>query len=141
MENKRKIYSEDVNYWKTSKTAPDTWINKAIKEIEKAGGIVIARGNAMDIVSGEAFMLKFNFGQDCFHVIWPVLESKTGNELAARRQSATMLYHDVKAKCISAKIIGIRRSFVAFLVLEDGYTMDRKIVDHELLVPLLVGGE
>jgi hypothetical protein len=134
------IWAEDINYWKTSRTAPDTWMGKAVSEIEKANGVVTSQAFAMDIISGEVFMLKFRFGDDCFHVFWPVLESKTGDIRAARRQSATMLYHDIKSKCISAKILGVRRAFVAFLVLTNGITADEIAKSSDISVPLLIEG-
>ena len=41
---------------------------------------------------------------------------------AARIQAATMLYHDVKAKCVSAVALGTRASFLTYLMLPDGRT-------------------
>lgn len=34
-------YAEKLNYWKTCTIAPDTWIEKTKKTIEKFGGRVI----------------------------------------------------------------------------------------------------
>jgi hypothetical protein len=51
-----------------------------------------------------------------------VLPSEKGNELAARRQAATMLYHDTKAKCLSAVVLGTRIAFFSYLLLPDGRT-------------------
>jgi len=42
------------------------------------------------------------------------------NEASARIQAATMLYHDVKARCVSAKVIGKRTAFFSYLMLPDG---------------------
>ena len=33
-------YAEDVNYWKTGQSAPDTWLDHAKTEIAAAGGAV-----------------------------------------------------------------------------------------------------
>ena len=35
-------YAEDINYWKTGTSSPDTWIATARKEIVAAGGKIIA---------------------------------------------------------------------------------------------------
>lgn len=67
-------------------------------------------------------MLEFEFGKDRFRAVWPVLPSKTKNERAARIQAATMLYHDVKAKCVAAKVHGVRAAFFQYAVLPDGRT-------------------
>lgn len=113
------IYVEDVNYWKTSTSAADTWIERAKKEIEAIDGSILseAYGNQGD---RAAFMLLFEIAGDTFKAIWPVLESETGNQKAAKIQAATMLYHDVKAKCVSAKVLGARKAFFGFMLLSDG---------------------
>lgn len=125
------IYAEDVNYWKTGQSAPDTWIDKAKAEIKAAGGTVgsEAFGNQG---GNAAFMLEFMFGRDRFRVVWPVLPSKTKNERAAKIQAATMLYHDVKAKCVSAKVHGVRAAFFQYAVLSDGRTA-AQVAEPELV--------
>lgn len=120
----KKLYAEEVNYWQSSTTQPDSWIAKAKKEIENAavGGKVI--GEAFSNFDGNAaYELTFRIGLDHFRVMWPVLESRTKNEGAARRQAATFLYHDVKAKCMVAKVLGARKAFVGDLLLPDGRTI------------------
>jgi hypothetical protein len=115
------LYAEDVNYWKTGTSGPDVWIDKAKAEIRAAGGKVL--GEAFGNSDGRAaFMLEFAFGADRFRVVWPVLTSKTKADRAARVQAATMLYHDVKAKCVSAKVHGMRAAFFQYAVLPDGRT-------------------
>ena len=116
------IYAEDVNYWKTSRTSPEAWLEKAKREVVKAGGQVLAEGFGSD---GEraAYMLAFSFGDERFKAVWPVLTSKSGNERSARVQAATLLYHDVKAKSVMAKVLGFRAAFFSYLMLPDGRTM------------------
>lgn len=41
-------FANDLNYWKTSRTPPDKWIEKAAKQIEKLGGRVLAQAFACD---------------------------------------------------------------------------------------------
>lgn len=114
-------YAEDINYWQTGQTAADTWIDKAKKEIKSAGGKVIGDVFGNDALTGRsAFMIQFSFGQDAFKLVWPVLPSRSGKERAARIQAATMLYHDVKARCVSAKVIGNRAAFFTYILLPDG---------------------
>jgi len=116
------VYAEDLNYWKTSARAADTWIDMARKEIDRAGGAFQGEVFATDVTGRAAFMLSFALAGDVFRVTWPVLESKTGNWKAAKVQAATLLYHDVKARCLAARVLGARASFMAFLVLPDGRT-------------------
>ncbi|HDY90250.1 MAG TPA: hypothetical protein ENH82_19290 [bacterium] len=118
-------YAEKVNFWKTSKSSPDKWIEKAIKQIENLGGKVLAEHFGNDISSGRsAFLLGFTIGNDTFKFIWPVLKTKSGtDERAARVQAATTLYHVVKAKCLAAVIIGARAAFFESLLLPDKRTM------------------
>lgn len=114
------VYAEDLNYWKTGKSSPDTWIDRARKEIEVAGGTVDNEAFGRDASGRSAYMLAFSFGADRFRVVWPVLESKSGDERAARIQATTMLYHDVKARYVTAKVLGIRSAFFGYLLLPDG---------------------
>lgn len=117
------IYAEDVgNYWKTSTAGPDTWIDKTKAEIKAAGGRVIRDAFGNDEGGNAAFMIEFTFGADAFRAVWPVLPSRTRAERAARIQAATFLYHEVKARCMSAKVLGAKVSFFGYMVLPDGRT-------------------
>lgn len=112
-------YAEDLNYWKTGTSNPDTIMQNAKSEIESINGVI--NGEAfMKVGERSVYMLTFTIGDDLFKAAWPVLESRTGNLLAARRQAATMLYHDVKAKVVMAKVMGARVAFMPFLVLPSG---------------------
>ncbi len=117
-------YAEDIgHYWQTSKTSPDTWMDKAKREIQRAGGQVTAEGFVSETQTGRiAYMLAFTFGDNQFKVVWPVLPSKSGKEKAARIQATTMLYHDVKARCVSAKVRGFRAAFFSYVTLPNGQT-------------------
>lgn len=122
-------YAEEIgHYWKTSQNSPDRWIEKARKQIERLGGKVRAEGfGSAD--NHEAYMLGFEFDGQKFKIVWPVLPSAKGNTLAARRQAATMLYHDVKAKSISASVLGVKSAFFSYLLLPDGRAA------HEVAAP------
>ena len=116
-------HAEDVNYWKTGRSAPDAWLDRAKKEIEKAGGHHLGEGFGSDAATGRsAYMIAFELEGDQFKIVWPVLPSRGENERAARVQAATMLYHDVKARCVSAKVRGARAAFFSYLLLPDGRT-------------------
>lgn len=138
------LYAEDVgNYWKTGTRAPDAWIDLAKKEIGSAGGKVLSEAYGRDDTGRAAFMLEFAFASERFRAIWPVLKSRTNNEKAARIQAATMLYHDVKARCVSAKVLGTRAAFFSYLLLPDGRTA-AQVAAPELVTlypKLLTGGE
>ena len=118
----KKIYGEDVAYWKSSSTSPDTWTDRAKKVITQAGGTVLAEGFGQDNVGRAAYMLAFSFGEERFKIVWPVLASRAGNGKAARIQAATCLYHDVKARAVSAKVLGFRAAYLTYWLLPDGRT-------------------
>lgn len=135
-------YAEEVNYWRTSRSAPDTWMTRAKREIAKAGGQVLGDATGTDATTGRtAFMLAFAFGADRFKVVWPTLVSKAGDERAARIQAATMLYRDVKARCVSAKVMGVRAAFFSYFMLPGGRTTSQVAVPElvEVLPRLNVG--
>ncbi len=115
-------YAEDIgHYWQTGSSSPDTWIEKAKKQIEEVGGVINADAYG-SMGSHAAFMIVFSIDNNKFKVVFPVLESKTGKTLAAKRQAATMLYHDIKAKCIVASVLGTKAAFFSYLMLPDGRT-------------------
>ena len=117
------MYAEEVgHYWKTSSRSPDGWIDKAQRQIEEVGGKILAEGYGSDHTGHAAFMLGFEMDGERFKLVWPVLESKTGNVAAARRQAATMLYHDVKAKAMTARVLGFKTAFFSYLMLPGGQT-------------------
>jgi len=118
-------YAEDIGcYWKTSKSAPDRWIERAKQQIEEAGGVVLGDGFGSDATSGQsAYMLAFELGGTPYKVTWPVLPTKKPIDgLAARVQAATMLYRDIKARCVTAKVLGARSAFFSYLLLPGGGT-------------------
>ena len=117
--------AESINYWRTSQSSPDTWIMRAKNQIEKLGGKVRAEGFGADDQGNAAYMLGFQIDEFKFKVVWPVLPTDDGKSVkAARIQAATMLYHDIKAKCISATVWGPRVAFFRYLLLPDGRTAD-----------------
>jgi len=116
-------YAEEVNYWKTGQSSPDSWIDKAKTEIKAIGGKVLNEAYGSEMATGRsAYMLTFQFSDDVFKAVWPVLPSKTKNEKAARIQAATMLYHDIKNSCVKVKVFGARAAFFHYLMLSDGRT-------------------
>lgn len=118
----KKVYAEDVNYWKSGKTSPDTWILNTKKLIASVNGKV--RGFAFGEMDGKsALVLMFEIGDDKFKLTWPVLESRTGDTVSANRQAATMLYHDVKARVVAVKVLGPRVAFIPWLLLPTGQTV------------------
>lgn len=115
-----KIYAEDVNFWKTGKSAPDHWIDLTKKQVVALGGKVTAEGFGSDGEGRAAFMLGFSMAGDNFKIVWPVLPSVRADEKSARIQAATMLYHYVKSICLYALVVGTRTAFFSHLMLDDG---------------------
>lgn len=113
--------AERCNYWKTSRTSPDVWVDMTLALIEQFEGEVLASGYGHERQTGRAaYMIRFRVADETFRMTWPVLPTETGDEVSARRQAATMLYHDVKAKCVSAQVLGARVAFFAWLELPNG---------------------
>ena len=125
-------YAEDIkHYWQNSNSSPDVWIDRAKTIIKDMGGEILADG--FGSAGGQAaFMLAFKFKEQQYKVVWPVLPTHCGKELPAKRQAATMLYHDVKAKAMTASVLGVEVAFFSYMMLPDGR------VSSELAKPELV---
>lgn len=136
-------YAERVKYWKTGKSDPDVWINRTKRQIRQLGGIIKGEAFVKNESGNGAYMLGFELEGDPFKLMWPVLPTKTGDERAAKVQAATLLYHDVVARCMTAVILGNRAAFFAFLVLPDGRTTSQvSIMElNEVLPKMLISGE
>jgi len=113
-------YAEDIkHYWQTSKSHPDLWLTRARKVIESLDGVVLAEGFG-STADKAGYMMAFKIGADNFKVHWPVLPSRTGKAGAAKRQAATLLYHDIKAKAMAASVLGVRAAFFPYMMLPNG---------------------
>lgn len=119
----RRVFAEDVRYWRTRSTSADQALDQAAKLIEGAGGKVMQRGSIMSGASG-ALALSFSLGDDVFRVVWPILPVRrpfNGCEGVARRQAASFLLAHVKARVSEAEVLGMRTSFLPETVV-DGRT-------------------
>jgi len=116
-------FAETVNYWKSGQSSLGAILDKAHSIIERLGGIVTMKAEGIE--NGRAaFLLDFYFADERFRCIWPVLPTrKGGNELAAKRQAATLLFHDIKAKSLKCSIFGPRVAFFEYILLENGQTI------------------
>lgn len=113
------LYAEEVNYWQTSRSSADDWILKACKLIESFGGEIVTEAFGKQGIH-SAYIIHFILSDTNYKIAWPVLESKMGNEKAARVQAATLIYHDIKAKCLTARVLGMRAAFFSYLMLPNG---------------------
>jgi hypothetical protein len=123
--------AENINYWKTSKSSPDSWMDKTEAIIEKLGGDVLVRARGKS-QGRKAFLLEFVFGSDKFRALWPILPSETGNNIAAERQAATLLFYDVKSRSLKFHIFGAKSAFFDFYMIENGKTIGQ-LSDSELI--------
>ena len=114
-------FAEQCNYWKTSSRSPDSWLEKTENIIQDKGGEVLQSGFGNDPAAGRAaYMLRFSIEGQVYKIIWPVLPSDGGSSMAAKRQAATMLFHDTKAKLIAAQVLGPRVAFFQWVELPNG---------------------
>ena len=135
-------YAEATNYWRTSKSSPDLWLARIKELIRNAGGMVLADGFGHDATSGRgAYMVGFELAAERYKIVWPILPTKTGDEQGTKRQAMTMMYHDIKSRIVSAKVLGARAAFFAYLMLPDGRTASQ-VAAPELLdaLPTFLGG-
>ena len=129
------IYAEDLPYWRSGdKTSLDNWLTKASEIIERLGGSVMLR--AMGRLGDQAaYILLCEIGGERYRIAFPILPTRTKTKEAqkwAERQAVTMLYHDVKARSVSAAVLGTRAAFITFLQLPDGRTVS-ETTNRELL--------
>jgi len=119
------LYADMLPYWQTSTTSPDIWLDKAKQEIVKAGGKATKQAYIED--GGIAqYMLGFSVSENSYIITWPVMRPRKPADMrAAKIQAATMLYHDVKSRCISARVLGFAPTFMQYLIV-DGQPMARK---------------
>jgi hypothetical protein len=113
-------YAEDIgHYWQTGKSSPDVWIDRAKKVIQDLGGEIVS--DAFGSANGRAaYMLAFKVKGNTYKVVWPVLPTHSGKEISAKIQAATLLYHDVKAKAMTASVLGVEIAFFSYMMLPDG---------------------
>ena len=132
----QQLYAEQVNYWRTSRSSPDLWLVRIKALIKKAGGTVLADGFGHDALTGRgAYMLGFELQQERYKIVWPILPTKAGDEQSAKRQAMTMIYHDVKSRIVSAKVLRTRAAFFSYLMLPDGRSASQ-VATPELLEAL-----
>ena len=125
------LYADEVNYWKTSNSSPDKWMERTKALIESIDGIITGEGFGSDPSRGHsAYMLGFEIEGQKFKIVWPVLLSKYKEDVAARRQATTFIYHDVKARVMSAKVLGTKAAFFGYLQLPDGRTTTQASVEE-----------
>lgn len=119
----KKEHAEDIRCWKSGSSSPDSWIDKAAALIRKHGGEVLSQAWGHDAINHRsAFQLEFKIEQDVYKIIWPVMPTKHGEINAAKRQAATLLFHDVESKIVTAQVFGARTAFFSWLLLPNGQT-------------------
>ena len=124
-------YAEDVNYYKTSRSGTEAWMERIESEIEKAGGKILQNAFGKDSITKQAaFMVEFELTSGVYKAIWPVLptygysspKDKRLAEKAAVIQAVTALFRDIKNSCVKAKFLGERQAFFDYALLPDGRT-------------------
>lgn len=136
------LYAEEVNYWKTSHSSPDKWLDKTKKLILDIDGTILGEGFGSDpIRQYSAYMLQFEIDGERYKIVWPVLPSRYNEEVAARRQATTFIYHDVKARVMSSKVLGSKAAFFSYWLLPDGRTASQaSVTELSEGIPYLLQG-
>jgi hypothetical protein len=126
------LRAEELPYWQTSTTDPDTWIEKTIRILSTLGGQMKMEAFGKDGAGRGAFILTFTIKGENYRAVWPVMPTQSGKTRAAKIQAATSLYHYVKAISLAAAVIGEKAALFTFLELPDGSTVAEN-VDTSLL--------
>ena len=119
------IEAERANYWKTGERGADTQLDRAAQLIIDAGGVIKARGLGM-FGGNEAVLLGYELDGESYRITWPALPTRSDSpkdRRAARIQAATFVYHDVKAKCMAAQVLGTRTAMLPYLLTANGRTV------------------
>lgn len=120
------IEADRANYWKTGQSSADTQLDRASQLIINAGGVIKARGIGM-FGGNESVLLGYELDGESYRITWPVLIPRrlddTRDRRAARIQAATFVYHDVKAKCMAAQVLGTRTAMLPYLLTANGRTV------------------
>lgn len=110
-------FAKDLPYWRTSSSSVETWLEKIRRLILAADGDVISEAFA-DQQGNRAFLFEFDLAGERFRVTWPVCQISKDEELrAAKVQAVTMVYHDLKARIVTAKVIGAKRALLSYLLI------------------------
>ena len=120
--------AKTVNYWNTGRSDPDTWLLKTRALIEGIGGVVTGEAYGRTVWDGQVrsgYQLSFVIEEEEYRIEWPVLPHDPSDEVTAKRQAVTYIYHDVKARCMRSLVLGPRFGFFEFLVLENNQTVGR----------------
>jgi hypothetical protein len=134
------LYAEQLNYWKTSRSDPDTWLERAVQELARAKARI--DGSGYLVTGGRAvYMVAFTLEGHTFRISWPVLPSREQNERAARVQATTMLYHDIKARILAMRVQGALAAFGGYLLIAGGLTLAENGVAPLRAAGLLASGE
>lgn len=127
-------YANEVDYWKTGQTrTPEQWIALAVKQLEDHGAtnVVTASG---DNDGRHCFMMQFMLAGQQHRIIWPVLPVRwtdsESDKRAAKVQAATVLYHEVKHRCVVATRYGSQFGWFAYQQLPDGRTVQQLSSDE-----------
>lgn len=121
-----KIYADDISYWKTSKSSADHWMEKTKKMIVAHGGTVIS--DLCGTINGRsAFMINFELEDDHYRITFPCLPTRRGEELPAKIQAATLIYHEVKSRIMASLVLGNRSAFFQYILLPSGRTASEEI--------------
>ncbi|MHC1733425.1 MAG: hypothetical protein AB9888_15510 [Bacteroidales bacterium] len=121
----KKKLAEYTNYWRSSRNPAEYWIDKAVAELKKIDATIKSQYFG-DEDGKSAYVLTVSIEGNDYRIVWPVMPceyASDDNRKAARVQAATMIYHDIKARCISSQAIGIRTAFMPFLVVNNGKSL------------------
>lgn len=132
MNNFKSKFAEELPYWKTGQSA-DKAISEAKSAITKNGGKITGEGFGMTDNQG-AFFLQFEMHGEEFRYVEQIMQSKTGNERAAKIQAAASLKHAIKARVNEAMRHGARRAFMSSLLLPNGQIIHQQ--SNESLIRL-----
>lgn len=123
------------HYWKTSRSSAGSWIDKA-EDLISSIGANVRSSSKLGATDEEpaCYMIAWHYDAKDYMVTWPILPHDEADRLAAERQAATFLYHEIKAAIVRKKVIGSTRAFAPWLVLPDGRNVQDLVASNVKLL-------
>lgn len=121
MTSKKKLYAEDLPYWRSG-TKYNRAIDEAVNALNKYGAEISMNGQ-FNINGVKVIAIQFKLDMDEYRLVERIIlprKRNSANDRAAEIQAAAALKHDVKARLNQYLRNGARKAFMSALILPNG---------------------
>jgi len=138
MSKKKKLYAEDLPYWRTG-TKYNQAIDEAVNALNKYGAEISMNGQ-FSIDGVKVIAIQFKLDGDEYRLVERIIlpRKRSGtNDRAAEIQAAAALKHNVKSRLNQYLRNGARNAFMSALILPNGRVAheESNIGLQRLLIP------